>query len=503
MVGKSVGLATSRGQVYHISACPKPILQSRPSGVYKMSLFRFLVFSAHLAIASSLVEFQVQFADNDPRHKKEGMQLNLYHVTGLDSSLTSTSPFLFSDMIKKDEERVRSLRSRLANKEGVSNSGTAASSDKVGGPSLVSTPLKSGLSIGSGNYYVKIGLGTPVKYFSMIVDTGSSLSWLQCQPCVIYCHVQVDPIFTPSSSKTYKTLPCSSSQCSSLKGSTLNAPGCSNATGACVYKASYGDTSFSIGYLSQDVLTLTPSEAPSSFVFGCGQDNRGLFGRAAGILGLANDKLSMLAQLSNKYGYAFSYCLPTSFSAPNSSQTGFLSIGSSSLTSSSSSSYKFTPLLKNPKIPSLYFVDLTTITVAGKPLGVSASSYNVPTIIDSGTVITRLPVPVYNALKKSFVMIMSKKYAEAPGFSILDTCFKGSVKGMSTVPEIQMIFRGGAGLALKAHNTLIEIEKGVTCLAIAASSNPISIIGNYQQQTFKVAYDVANSKIGFAAGGCQ
>lgn len=463
-----------------------------------MSLFWFLVFFAHLAIASCIVEFQ----DNDPRNKQEGMQLNLYHVKGLDSSLTSTSPFSFSDTITKDEERVKSLHSRLANKEGVSNSGTTVSSDKLGGPNLVNTPLKSGLSIGSGNYYVKIGLGTPVKYFSMIVDTGSSLSWLQCKPCVIYCHAQVDPIFAPSSSKTYKTLPCSSPQCSSLRASTLNAPSCSNATGACVYKASYGDTSFSIGFLSQDVLTLTPSVAPSSFLYGCGQDNQGLFGRAAGILGLANDKLSMFAQLSNKYGNAFSYCLPTSFSAINSSLSGFLSIGGSSLTSSSSP-YKFTPLLKNPKIPSLYFVGLTTITVAGKPLGVAASSYNVPTIIDSGTVITRLSEPVYNALKKSFVAIMSKKYAQAPGFSILDTCFKGSVKGISTVPEIEMVFRGGAGLALKAHNTLVEIEKGVTCLAIAASSSPISIIGNYQQQTFKVTYDVANSRIGFAAGGCQ
>ncbi|XP_061354217.1 aspartyl protease family protein At5g10770-like isoform X2 [Gastrolobium bilobum] len=431
------------------------------------------------------------------------MQLNLYHVTSLDSSLTSTTPFLFFDMFTKDEERVRYFHSRLGYKVDVTNSGTTTSSHKEGEPKLLSTPLKSGLSIGSGNYYVKIGLGTPAKYFSMIVDTGSSLSWLQCHPCIIFCHEQVDPIFNSSTSKTYKALPCSSSQCSSLKVSTLNAPTCSRVSRSCVYKASYGDSSFSIGYLSQDVLTLTPSETLSSFVYGCGQDNQGLFGRAAGIIGLAHDKLSMLAQLSSKYGYAFSYCLPTSFSSPNSSKEGFLSIGSSSLTPSSS--YKFTPLVKNPKIPSLYFLDLTAITVAGRPLVVAASSYRVPTIIDSGTVITRLPMPVYTALKTAFVNIMSKKYAQAPGISILDTCFKGSVKGMSAVPDIQMIFHGGADLTLKAHNTLLELEKGITCLAIAASSgtDPIAIIGNYQQQTFKVAYDVANSKIGFAAGGCQ
>ncbi|KAK7246062.1 hypothetical protein RIF29_40920 [Crotalaria pallida] len=472
----------------------------RPSCVYSMSLFWFLVFSAHLAIASSLVKYE----DNDLRHKQDGMQLNLYHITGLDS-LTSTSPFSFSDMLKKDEERVRYLHSRIANKENVrSSSGTtSASTDKVRGPKPVSTPLKSGFPLHTGDYYVRIGLGTPAKYFSMIVDTGSSFSWLQCQPCRLYCHEQVDPLFNPSSSKTYKTLSCSSPQCSSLKASTLHDPDCTSETGTCVYTASYGDRSFSIGYLSQDVLTMIPSETLSNFAFGCGQDNEGYFGRTAGLVGLSNDNLSMLAQFSNKYGNAFSYCLPTPSLAPNSSNVGFLSIGTSSLTSSS---YKFTPLLKNPNEPSLYFLHLTLITLARKPLGVAASSYKVPTIIDSGTVITRLPMPVYTALKNAFVKIMSKKYAQAQPISIMDTCFIGSVKSLSTtMPEIKFIFHGGADLPLKAHNTIVEPENGTFCLAFAGSSeiNPLAIIGNFQQQTFKVAYDVANSRIGFAPGGCQ
>ncbi|KAL1320497.1 hypothetical protein AAHE18_14G060100 [Arachis hypogaea] len=396
-----------------------------------MSFFWFLFFSAHFAIATSLV----QLGDNDLRHKLSGMHLSLYHVTSLDPSLTSNSksPISYSDIFNKDQDRVRYIQSKLANKVDVK------SSDRTLGPKLVSTPLKS--------------------------DTGSSLSWLQCEPCAVSCHPQVDPIFDPSTSKSYKTLPCSSTQCSSLKASTLNDPG---------------------------------------FVFGCGQDNQGLFGKAAGILGLANDKLSLIGQLSNKNGYGFSYCLPTSFSSPNSSKEGFLSIGTSSFPPSSS--FKFTPLIKNPKIHSLYFVDLSVITVAGKPLGVAASSYKVPTIIDSGTVITRLPMSVYTALSNSFVKILSKKYPQVPGFSILDTCFKGSLKDLSSaVPEIQIVFQGGANLPLKAENTLLEIEDGTTCLAIAGSpeDNPIAIIGNFQQQTFTVAYDVANSKVGFAPAGCQ
>ncbi|KAF7801295.1 aspartyl protease family protein [Senna tora] len=113
---------------------------------------------------------------------------------------------------------------------------------------------------------------------------------------------------------------------------------------------------------------------------------------------------------------------------------------------------------------------------------------------------------VYAALREAFVKVMvSNKYSPAPGISILDTCFKGSIKGFVGVPEVQLVFQGGTALPLKGHNTLLEIENGITCLAIAGNpgNSPITIIGNYQQQTFDIAYDVSNSRIGFSAGGCE
>ena len=327
----------------------------------------------------------------------------------------------------------------------------------------------------------------------MIIDTGSSLSWMQCKPCAIYCHVQADPVFDPSASKSYKPLSCASSQCSSLEEATLNNPLCDTSSNVCVYTASYGDASYSMGYLSQDLLTVAPSQNLPGFVYGCGQDSEGLFGRSAGILGLARNKLSMLGQLSAKFGYAFSYCLPTSRGG------GFLSIGKASI---GGSAYKFTPMLTGPRNPSLYFLRLTAITVGGKAVGVAAGDYyRVPTIIDSGTVITRLPVSIYTPFQKAFVKIMSTKYARAPGFSILDTCFKGNLKDMA-VPEVRLVFQGGANLNLRPLNTLLQIDEGVTCFAFAAD-NGIAIIGNHQQQTFKVAYDVSTARIGFASGGCN
>lgn len=143
---------------------------------------------------------------------------------------------------------------------------------------------------------------------------------------------------------------------------------------------------------------------------------RSLFGFSAGIMGLARAKLSMTAQLSSKYGYAFTYCLPT----PDHGK-GFLYIGNSSM--GAFSAYKFTNMLRDTVNPSLYFLRLAAITVAGTPLRVGAVRYRVPTITDSGTVMSRLPHSVYTALRETFVKIMSKKYKQVPGNSILDTCF--------------------------------------------------------------------------------
>lgn len=445
---------------------------------------------AQIFISTGFCIINEHFAES-----KSSIQLNLYHVHGPGSSLSPNSSISLSDLLSRDQQRVKFLRTRLLNRGVQIGSTPHHKSGNLLEPNSASVPLSPGLSIGSGNYYVKLGLGSPPKYYAMIFDTGSSLSWLQCQPCVVYCHSQVDPVFEPSASKTYKRLSCRTPECSSLKAATLNDPICA-ASGACVYTASYGDASYSMGYLSQDLLTLTPSQSLPYFTYGCGEDNEGLFGRAAGIVGLARDKLSMLAQLSTKFGYAFSYCLPTATSG--SPGGGFLSIGSIP-----PSSYKFTPMISNPQNPSLYFLRIAAITVGGRPLGVAAGGYQVPTIIDSGTVITRLPVSIYAPLKDAFVKIMgSKGYEQAPAYSILDTCFKGSLKSLAATPEIQMIFQGGAGLSLGAQNILIEADKGVTCLAFART-NQIAIIGNHQQQTYNIAYDVSSSRIGFAPGGCH
>ncbi|KAK6149587.1 hypothetical protein DH2020_017112 [Rehmannia glutinosa] len=428
--------------------------------------------------------------------KHQSLHLPLYHIGrhGPDSLQTTPS---FSEALSHDVARVKFLNSRLTKKNNLTAPMATKSFD---GKSAVSVPLNPGESIGVTNYYTKIGIGTPPTYHIVVVDTGSSFSWIQCEPCSIYCHPQIGSRFDPSASNTYQKLSCAANQCTFLKDATLNSPMCTSSN-TCLYTATYGDQSFSVGYLSKDSLTLGTESLPN-FVFGCGQDNDGLFGKSIGLVGLAKNELSMFSQLSEKYGKVFAYCLPTATLLGKTGSGGFLSGG----TISSHSAYRFTPMLSDPRDPTLYFLKLSGISVSGKPLGLPASDYNVPTIIDSGTTISRLPTPVYSAFREEMVKIISSKYKMAEAISILDACFVGSSDEISTVvPSVQLMFQGGAELNLEPQNVVIEVEKGTTCLSFAGNSNTgdIGIIGNQQQQTFDIVYDIESSRIGFAASGCR
>ncbi|KAI3456627.1 hypothetical protein Pfo_013290 [Paulownia fortunei] len=458
-----------------------------------MGLLFSLLFALLLARTSSIRLNQGMF-------KHPALHLPLYHVQGSNSLQTTPS---FSEALARDDARVKFLNSRLTKKNltavhPVATSSVTGSVRLIDGKS-VSVPLNPGKSLGVANYYTRIGLGTPPTYHLVVVDTGSSFSWIQCEPCAVYCHPQVGSHFNPSASNTYQRLSCDTRQCSSLKDATLNSPMCTSSN-TCLYTATYGDQSFSVGYLSKDSLSFGTESLPG-FVFGCGEDNDGLFGKSAGLVGLAKNELSMLSQLSTKYGKAFSYCLPTATPLGNIGSGGFLSIGTTS-----NSAYKFTPMLSDSRDPTLYFLKLSAISVSGKPLGLAASDFSVPTIIDSGTTISRLATPVYSALREQLVKIISSKYKMAEAFSILDACFIGSSDQISSiVPSVQLIFQGGAALNLEPQNVIIEVEKGTTCLSFAGNSNirDIAIIGNQQQQTFDIFYDIASSRIGFAAGGCR
>ncbi|KAJ6956988.1 aspartyl protease family protein [Populus alba x Populus x berolinensis] len=392
-----------------------------------------------------------------------------------------------TEILLQDQSRVKSIHSRL------SNSKTSGGKDVKVVTDATTIPAKDGSTVGSGNYIVTVGLGTPKKDLSLIFDTGSDITWTQCQPCARSCYKQKEQIFDPSQSTSYTNISCSSSICNSLTSATGNTPGC--ASSACVYGIQYGDSSFSVGFFGTEKLTLTSTDAFNNIYFGCGQNNQGLFGGAAGLLGLGRDKLSVVSQTAQKYNKIFSYCLPSS-----SSSTGFLTFGGSA-----SKNAKFTPLSTISAGPSFYGLDFTGMSVGGKKLAISASAFSTAgAIIDSGTVISRLPPAAYSALRASFRNLMSK-YPMTKALSILDTCYDFSNYTTISVPKIGFFFSSGIEVDIDATGILYASSLSQVCLAFAGNNDAtdVFIFGNVQQKTLEVFYDGSAGKVGFAPGGCS
>ncbi|CAN8270257.1 unnamed protein product [Cochlearia groenlandica] len=356
-------------------------------------------------------------------------------------------------------------------------------------PEDLSTPIVSGASQGSGEYFSRIGVGTPAKEMFVVLDTGSDVNWIQCQPCSD-CYQQSDPIFDPASSSTYKSLTCSASQCGSLETSACRSE-------KCLYQVSYGDGSFTVGEYATDTVSFGKSGKIDDVALGCGHDNEGLFTGSAGLLGLGGGALSMTNQIK---ATSFSYCLVDRDSA-NSSSLDFNSVQSSDDATA--------PLLRNEKMDTFYYIALTGFSVGGEKVSIPASIFEVDAsgsggvIMDCGTAVTRLQTQAYDSLRDAFVKLTADLKKGASTISLFDTCYDFSSLSTVKVPTVTLEFAGGKSLDLPAKNYLIPVDdSGTFCFAFAPTQSPLSIIGNVQQQGTRVTYDLANNLIGLSANKC-
>ncbi|KAK4724787.1 hypothetical protein R3W88_027566 [Solanum pinnatisectum] len=148
-------------------------------------------------------------------------------------------------------------------------------------------------------------VGTPPKHFSLILDTGSDLNWLQCVPCYDFFLNKIAPIMILTTRASICYIPDPLQPCK-----------CENQTFP--YYRWYGDSSnttddFALETFIVNLTTPSGSEfrKVEDMMFSCGHWNRGLFHGAAGLLGLGRGPLSFASQLQSLYGHSFSYCLLT------------------------------------------------------------------------------------------------------------------------------------------------------------------------------------------------
>ncbi|CAN8240481.1 unnamed protein product [Cochlearia groenlandica] len=362
-------------------------------------------------------------------------------------------------------------------------------------------PLTSGIKLQTLNYIVTVDLGG--KNMSLIVDTGSDLTWVQCQPCKS-CYNQQGPLYDPTNSSSYKTVLCNSSTCQDLVAATSSYGLCGGGISGikkttCDYVVNYGDGSYTRGDLGSESIQLGDTKV-ESFVFGCGKNNKGLFGGASGLMGLGRSSVSLVTQTLSTFSGVFSYCLPSL----DDGASGTLSFGNDSSLYKNSTSVSYTPLVQNPQLSSFYILNLTGVSIGG--VEIQASSLGRGIIIDSGTVISRLPPSIYKAVKTEFVKQFNG-YPSATGYSILDTCFNLTSYEDVSIPIIRMFFEDNAEIQVDVTGVFyfVKPDASLVCLALASLSyeNEAGIIGNYQQKNQRVIYDTKQKKLGIAREICS
>ncbi|KAL1566417.1 protein ASPARTIC PROTEASE IN GUARD CELL 1-like [Salvia divinorum] len=355
--------------------------------------------------------------------------------------------------------------------------------------SRVESPVTSGLSQDSGEYFARVGIGRPAAQLHMTIDTGSDITWLQCKPC-LYCYPQSDPVFNPRDSFTYEHLTCLSPQCISLRSSSTCL------VGRCLYQLLYGDGSLTIGGFATETISFGTSASVNNVAIGCGHANIGLFSGAAGIMSLGGGNLSLPSQIK---ATSFSYCLVDRDSNSSSTLDFNSTLPADSVVA---------PLLHNPSTDAYRYIGMTGISVGGKALNFPASLLEMGSngsggvIVDSGTTVTRLRKEVYGLVRDAF-RNKTKDLPSAGEYALFDTCYDLSSLSKVRIPTVAFEFGGGNAVVLPARNTMIPVDSGGKfCLALAGTSGKLSIIGNVQQQGMRVTYDLANNFIAFSPNKC-
>ena len=360
-----------------------------------------------------------------------------------------------------------------------------------------------------GYFYSTIYLGNPPRKFSVIVDTGSTMTYVPCSTCGEHCgpNHQDQHTFDPADSSTSKSISCHSEDCK------CGSPVCScSEKEECMYTRSYAEQSSSSGILLQDVMHIHDGGPGVPVLFGCETRETGAIykQRADGMLGLGNSQDSLIQQLfrANVIENQFSLCFGLV------EGDGVLLLGESPALMDVNISY--TPLVDSPTNGNYYTLQMESIQVADNNLEIDSSTFTsgYSTVLDSGTTFTYFPTDMYRSFTEaisSYVVGRGLFSVPGPDPQFQDVCFGGApqhsdLEGLRRVfPAVKMRFKDDIELDLAPLQYLFihTFESGKYCLAVFDNGNSGILLGGITFRNILVQYDVVNKRIGFGHASCK
>ncbi|XP_028789508.1 aspartyl protease family protein 2-like [Neltuma alba] len=384
----------------------------------------------------------------------------------------------------------------------------------------VKSPLISGASTGSGQYFVNLRIGSPPQSLLLVADTGSDLVWVKCSACRKCSGYRPGSAFLARHSSTFSPHHCYDPACRLVPRPRPGLP-CNHTIlhSPCRYEYSYADGSTTSGFFSKETTTLNTSSGKEAklrdLAFGCGFRISGpsvtgaSFNGAQGVMGLGRGYISFASQLGRRFGNRFSYCLLDFTISPP--PTSYLTIGGAENGAvSKSSRISYTPLLTNPLSPTFYYIGIKSVSVNGAKLPINPSVWSIDklgnggTVVDSGTTLSFLAEPAYRQVLAAFRRKIKLPIVSMELKLSFDLCVNVSGVRRPSFPKLSFRLEGKSVLSPPPRNYFLEVADRVMCLAMqpVKTGSGFSVIGNLMQQGFLLDFDKDRSRLGFSRHGC-
>ncbi|GAB4855724.1 hypothetical protein Ancab_024368 [Ancistrocladus abbreviatus] len=353
----------------------------------------------------------------------------------------------------------------------------------------------------NGFYYVHINIGQPAKPYFLDPDTGSDLTWLQCDAPCIRCTNAPHPLYKPSND----LVPCKDPLCISLQSDDHKC----ESPEQCDYEVDYADGGSSYGVLVRDIVALNFTSGPRDgprLAIGCGYDQ--IPGSSChpldGVLGLGKGKASIVSQLHD-HGLTrnvIGHCL-------SARGGGYIFFGDGLY---DPSRIVWTPMSRDSS--KYYSPGPAELFFGGKMIGIK----NLLVIFDSGSSYTYFASQPYEAL----ISMLRKELAgtslrDAAEDVTLPLCWKGK-KPFKSVRDVRKYFKplalsfGSGGkpdtqFEIAPESYLIISLQGNACLGILNGTeigfHDFNIVGDISMQDKMVIYDNEKQIIGWAPTNCD
>ena len=405
----------------------------------------------------------------------------------------------------------------------------------------------------TGYYSAELTVGS--RPFTLVVDTGSAITFVPCGSCGPRCGphsgaARVDLRGSPSAERVGCMSPtcqgfCDHAGACACSGLDLR-PGYGVSSLACTYSTRYAEGSSTSGLLFRDTLRLGPAPAapppPQNpvaaqrallQVLGGGNDGNGAAPDrmraavgcttfeegelktqdAAGILGLANNPVSVLAQLAEAgvVRNKFALCLGAG------GAEGSLVLGEAPGGLEDDPRVVWTPQRSFARNPGLYGVNLRGLGLGRNvlPLAGAAKEF---VILDSGTTFLYLPSDLHHRFARQVLLQYDQAQTrllvgrEAARLRFENHCFRvgyGFAEVGAHFPPLKLLVEGPGGatatVELGAQNYLFEhpTTSGVVCVGVLDNGPDGGVVlGGITMADVLVMHDNENGRIGWLPRDC-